>query len=99
MQNTRCRKCGDAARDGAACPDCGRASVNGAAKPKGIKPPPPPELAGRVFEPVPPEVADEFRRTFNEAEFLAEMEEAIKTGGADVDALIARIERKVHGGD
>ncbi len=79
------------------CPDCGHAAVNGTAKPSRVKPPPPPELAGMVFEPVPPEVAEEFRRTFNEAEFLAEMDEALKTGGVRFEDIMAEIEQKVHG--
>jgi hypothetical protein len=96
MQKNQCPKCGHETAD-CACLPCGQAAVNGAAKPHWVKPPPPPELAGMVFTPVPPEMAEEFRRTFNEAEFLAEMQKTLETGGADIDALIAEIERKVNG--
>ena len=97
MQITRCPTCGrETAPDEAAC--CGQAPGNGAAaKKKWIVPPPPPEAANWVIEPVPPEMADEFRRTFDEREFLAEMRETLETGGADIDALVAEIERKVNG--
>jgi hypothetical protein len=43
-------------------------------------------VATWVIEPVPPEMAEEFQRTFDDAAFVADMEEALKTGGADIDA-------------
>jgi hypothetical protein len=98
MQNSKCPTCGSESSTGTACPGCGHAASNGGAKPGWVKPPPPPEAAGWVIEPVPPELAEDFRRTFDEAAFVADMEEALETGGADIDALIARIERKAHGG-
>ena len=52
-----------------------------------------------LFTATPPEMAEEIRRTFDEAAFLADMEEAVGTGGADIDALIGRIERKAHAAD
>ncbi len=90
MQNAKSPTCGHetAAPD---CPDC----ANG----KAVKPTPPPELAGRVFTPTPPEMAEEIRRTFDEAAFFAEVEEVLKTGSADIDALVSRVERKAHGGN
>jgi len=69
--------------------------VNGVARPNPVKPPPPPEAANWVIEPVPAEVREHFLRTFDEAEYCAEAREALATGGADIDALIAEIERKV----
>jgi hypothetical protein len=99
MQNSKCPTCGNETSPDAPCPGCGRAAVNGAAKPRWVKPPPPPEAAAWVIEPVPPEMAEDFRRTFDEAAFVADMEDALKTGGADIDALIARLERKAHGGN
>jgi hypothetical protein len=99
MQNSKCPTCGRETGPEAACPGCEHADVNGVAESRWVKPPPPPEVANWVIEPVPPEVAEYFRRTFDEAAFLSEMEETLKTGGADIDALIARIERKVPGRD
>jgi hypothetical protein len=69
------------------------------AEPHWVKPQAPPEVANWVIEPVPPELAEDFRRTFDEAAFVADMEETLKAGGADIDALIARIERKAPGGN
>jgi hypothetical protein len=99
MQNARCPTCGHEIVPDGACPGCGHTVINGMAKPSWVKPPPPPEVADWVIEPVPPELAEEFRRTFDEAAFVADMEETLKTGGADIDALIARVERKAHGGN
>ncbi len=99
MTNGKCPACGHETAAQTPCPGCGHTAVNGVARKEWVKPPPPPEVANWVIEPVPPELAEEFRRTFNEAEFLAEMEETLQTGGADIDALITRIERKVHGGN
>ena len=81
MQEITCPTCGSETAHDVACPGCGQVAVNGVAKPRWVKPPPPPELAGMVFTPIPPEMAEEFRRTFNEAAFLADMEETLKTGG------------------
>jgi hypothetical protein len=99
VQNAKCSKCGhDAVPDGP-CPGCGQAAVNGIAKQSWVKPAPPPEAANWVIDPVPPELAEDFRRSFDEAAFVADMEETLKTGGADIDALIARIERKAQVGN
>lgn len=97
VEKIKCPKCGHEIAADTTCPTCGQAAVNGAAKPHWIKPPPPPEVANWVIEPVPPELAEEFRRTFDEAAFMAEMEETLKTGGVNIDDLIAELERKVHG--
>jgi hypothetical protein len=99
MQNIKCPTCGHETAHDAACPACGHNAVNGVAKPRWVKPPPPPEVANWVIEPVPPELTAEFLRTFDEVAFLADMQEALKTGGADIDALIARVERKANGGN
>jgi predicted amidophosphoribosyltransferase len=96
VQSKKCPKCGHESAD-AACPTCGQAAVNGTANPKWIKPPPPPELANMVIEPVPPEMAEEFRRTFNEAEFLAALREVEAGGGVQIDDLIEECERRVNG--
>src|SRR4051812_6368933 len=86
MQNPKCPKCGHKAPADTTCPACGHAASNGtAARPR---PTPPPEVATWVIEPVPPEIREHFLRTFNEEEFLAEMREAMKTGGANIDGLI-----------
>ncbi len=97
MQNAKCPTCGNETAADILCPACGKASVNGLAKKRWVKPPPPPEAANWVITPVPPEMAEEFQRTFNEAEFLAEARKTLETGGADIDSLMAEIERKVNG--
>ena len=97
MQNDQGRKCGHEVAVDAARPDCTHVNGNGAVKPQWIKPPPPPEVANWVIEPVPPELAEEFRRTFDEAAFLAEADEALRTGGVPFEEIMAMIERKVHG--
>jgi hypothetical protein len=89
MQNAKCPTCGHEITPDSHCPAC--AQVKGNGKAVRLKPPPPPELAGRVFTPTPPEMAEEIRRTFDEAAFFAEVEAVLKTGGADIDALIARL--------
>jgi hypothetical protein len=93
MRTAKCPTCGHETAPDNYCPNC--APVNGVR----VKPAPPPELAGRVFTPTPPEMAEEIRRTFDEAAFFAEVEEVLKTGSADIDALLARVERKAHGGN
>lgn len=97
MSEAKCPKCGHEATPDTPCPGCGQA-LNGATKPKRVKPPPPPVVASWVIEPVPPEIVEHFRKTFNEEEFLAEMRETERTGGANINDLIAEIERKVNGG-
>ena len=97
MQKINCPTCGRETTTDSACPGCGHTVGNGVAKPCWVKPPPPPEVAKWVIEPVPPELAEDFRRTFDEAAFVADLEETLKTGGADIDALITRVERKAHG--
>jgi hypothetical protein len=59
--------------------------------------PPPPEVANRVIDPVPPEVREHFLRTFDEAKYLAEIRELERTGGVDIDDLIAELERRADG--
>jgi hypothetical protein len=56
-------------------------------------------VASWVIEPVPPDVAEHFRRTFDEAEYLAEVREIERTGGVQIDDLIAELERRVNGND
>ncbi len=99
MQKILCPVCGSETAPDVPCPSCGNnaAATNGIATPKRINPPPPPEAASWVIEPVPPEIAEHFRRTFNEAEYLAEVREVEKTGGVNVAELLAEVERIAHG--
>jgi uncharacterized OB-fold protein len=99
MQNVKCPKCGRETVSESSCPDCGNSAVNGFTEKRWIKPPPPPEVASWVIEPVPPELAEEFRRTFDEAAFVAEMEETLATGGVRFEDIVAKIERKLYGRD
>lgn len=89
MQKIQCPTCGSETSPDGVCPRCGHA--NGAE--------PPPEVASWVIEPVPPDVAEHFRRTFDEAEYLAEVREIERTGGVQIDDLIAELERRINGSD
>ena len=98
MQKTRCPACGHETVPDAACPGCGQAAAtNGAAKPTRTRPSPPPEVANWVIERPSPEMLEEARRTFDEAEYLAGVREIEQGGGVQLDDLIAEIERKING--
>ncbi len=97
MQNARCSKCGHETAPDGVCHACTQTNGDGVAEKKRVKPPPPAELADTVFDPVPPEMAEEFRRTFNEEEFLAAVRELERTGGVQIDDLIAEMDRRLDG--
>jgi predicted amidophosphoribosyltransferase len=94
MHSTKCPKSGHEAAPDGRCPGCGQPAVHGTATKPRIKPPPP-ELANRVFAPVPLEMVEEFRRTFNEEEYLAAVRELERTGGVPIDDLIEEMQRRV----
>lgn len=95
MENEKPPSCAHDTAPDAACPACAQANDSGkAARPK---PPLPPELAHMVFEPVPPEMADEFRRTFNEAEYLTAVREMKEKGSFRLEDFIDEIERIANG--
>jgi predicted amidophosphoribosyltransferase len=96
MQISKCPACGHETAPNAPCSRCGQAAVKGTARKEWVKPPPPPELAGVVFTPVPPEMVEEFRRTFNEEEYLAAVRELERTGGVQIDDLIEELERRIQ---
>jgi hypothetical protein len=98
MQSKKCPKCGHEVAADAACPACANVTVNGVPKPVRRDPPPPPELAGMVFERPTPEMIEEARRTFNEEEYLAAVREIEAGGGVQIDDLIAELERRINGG-
>src|SRR4051812_22930947 len=98
MQNAKCPKCGHETAD-TACPACGHAAVNGATKPLRRDPPPPPELAGVVFERPTPEMLEEARRTYNVDEYLAAVREIKAGGGYQLEDFIDEIERITNGGE
>lgn len=92
MQNTHCPNCGGTTdTNKASCP-CELAARNGSVVEL------PPEVATWIIEPVPPEVREHFIRTFDEAEYWAELRETEKTGGVNIDELVRELERKAHGG-
>ena len=99
MPITPCPECGQAAlAEATACPNCGHALAKGAvpqAKRPAEKPPLPPELNGWVPDPVPPDLLEEMRRTFNEEEFLADVREIERTGGVKFEDFIGEIEEMV----
>ncbi len=99
MLKTQCPTCGHEIDADAVCPACAHANGNGVAKPVRRDPLPPPELAGVVFERPTPEMLEEARRTFDEAEYWAAFRETEKTGGVNIDDLISELEQKVHGSD
>ena len=97
MQKIKCPACGSETASDAACPSCGHAAVNGVAKTPRVPPPPPPEVANGVIERPTPEMLEEARRTFDEAEYLAAVQEIERTGGVQIDDLIAELERRSNG--
>ena len=97
MEKIKCPTCGSETVPDAVCPSCGQAAVNGTAKPLRRNPPTPPELAGVKFERPTPEMLEEARRTFDEAEYLAGVREIEAGGGVTFEKIMAEIERKLHG--
>ncbi len=97
MQHDKCPNCGHETAPEGACPDCGHAAVNGTAKPARRDPPPPPEVANWKIERPTPEMLEEARRTFDEAEYLAAWREVERTGGVQIDDLLEEMERRLNG--
>ena len=97
MQKIICPNCGCETATGAACSGCGNVVANGKVAKERVKPPPPPEVADWVFTPVPPETAEEFRRTFDEKEYLVAVRELERTGGVQIADLIAELGRRLDG--
>jgi hypothetical protein len=97
MEKSQCPACGRETVSCTGCPDCADTAVNGTVKKSWVKPPPPPELANRTFMPTPPEMLEQMRREFDEAEHLAAARELERTGGVQIDDLIAELERRVDG--
>ncbi len=95
MQNAKCPTCGHETTLDGACPACTHVNGNGAA----ARPTPTllPEVAGWVIERPTPEMLEEARRTFDEEEYLAAVREIERTGGVQIDDLIAELERRVNG--
>jgi hypothetical protein len=52
-------------------------------------------VSGWVIHKTPPEMIEELRRTLSEEEFLAELREAERTGGAKFEDMIGEIEEMV----
>lgn len=93
MLNSKCPTCGSETTPDAVCQGCGHAN-NGASR---VTPTPPPEVANWVIERPTPEMLEEARRTFNVEEYLAAVREIERTGGVQIDDLIAEMERRVNG--
>src|SRR5262249_42448115 len=83
--------------EAAVCANCGHDLTNGIPRPGGPfqKPTPPPEVSNWVITPTPPEMIEEFRRTFNEEEFIAELRAIEQTGGVSFEEIIGEIEEMV----
>jgi hypothetical protein len=91
MENVNCPKCGYHAGQERVCPNCGEVARNGAvsqAQSLPQKPVPPAEVSGWTIYPTPTEMTEEMRRTFNEAEFLAELRKAEQAGLPELKDLI-----------
>lgn len=97
MEKIECPQCGHETVADSSCPACGQTAINGGAKPGHRDHPLPPEAANWVIERPSSEMLEEARRTFDEAEYLAAVREIERTGGVQIDDLIAEIERNLNG--
>jgi len=97
MQKAKCSECGCETPADGPCPGCGHAAANGVARAARRDPPPPPEAANWVIERPTPEMLEEARRTFDEAEYLAGVREIEAGGGYRLEDFIEEIERIVNG--
>lgn len=97
MEKSKCPACGHETAANAACPGCGHAAFNGVVRGKWVDPPPPPEVGQCLWERPTPEMLEEARRTFDVEEYLAAVREIERTGGVQIDDLIAEMERRVNG--
>ncbi len=86
-----CPECGHPV-EAETCTNCGHVLANGQAKPSVRIPP---EVSDWVIHKTPPEMIEELRRTLSEEEFLAELREAERTGGAKFEDMIGEIEEMV----
>lgn len=93
MQSAKCPKCGHETAS-SACPTCGQTAVNGTP----VRCDPPPEVAGWNIERPTPEMLEEARRTFDEAEYLAGVREIEAGDGYRLEDFIDEIERITNGG-
>ncbi len=96
MATPRCPKCShDLNAEAAVCPACGH-SLNGAVPPAPRivkRPPPPPGFP--PIEPIPPELLEWARRTFDEEEFRAGLREIEETGGLTFEELMRGLEEEI----
>jgi hypothetical protein len=97
MMPVVCEKCGHPAEgDVRTCSECGHAVKNGAIPDSGC---PAKQLDGRqekgnmTIYPVPSEVLDWARATFNEEDYLAALREIEKTGGRELKDFIHELEQ------
>jgi hypothetical protein len=94
VDTIHCPNCGQQATGDAICSNWGHAAKNGTVSPsQRLREKPPGEMAGWVIQPIPPEIAEEFRRTFNEEEYLADLREIEATGGVKFEDFIEELER------
>ena len=98
MNTHTCPKCGHQTADATVCPGCGQEFKNGRVCDR-KKPTPPPEAANWVITPTPPEMIEEMKRSLNEEEILAELEEVRRTGGVELKDFIHEIEAGVSPGE
>jgi methionyl-tRNA synthetase len=77
-----CPECGHP-MEAKTCTHCGHALANGQ-----------PEVNGCILQKTPPEMIEEMRRTFNEEEFLAELHETERNGGAELKDFLHKLEQE-----
>jgi hypothetical protein len=96
MVPVACEKCGHPlAGDARGCAHCGHASKNGAAPDSGCaakEVTAPRDKNGMVIYPVPQELIESARATFNEEEYVAALREVERTGGLELKDFIHELE-------
>ncbi len=98
MTKTPCPECGHPTAEVQVCANCGYALTNGTMQPVRApfrKPPPPPELAGYVFEKMTPEI-EALLGPFDEQVYRDALREFEENGGYQLKDFIEELEEEAR---